>query len=308
MTAITLRQRKKGDIPNLRRMSSSFSSSNIEQIKPRYDAVPSSSSVQSSSLSEMKNTIKHREISSKYGLHQLWHFLFKIDTLLVLTMVVYAYSNDTFLSDMVVGGDSPCGNKKDWFDSIRLICKPLLQSRAFVELANLVIQGVVERAVMLPLFTYMDEANMTSTIRFTPLPGTKAERNEQYLEASKMPAPFLHNKNAILMNLIVLLPLEIGKNLLSNHGTAEVAMTSATSILTLKQLCKSLLFGLLIIDLILGTAHMISHRGALKCHLWPFHHHTQHYNYASIKFCGEPFDLEVFLTNFATHSCRDYLE
>ena len=257
-------QRKKGDIPNLRRMSSSFFSSNIEQIKPRYDAVPSSSSIQSPSLGEMKNTIKHRENSSRYnGLYQLWHFLFKIDTLMVLSMIVYAsYSNDTFLSDMVVGGES-CGNKKDSFNSIRLICKllpPLLQSRAFVELANLVIQGVVERALILPLVTYMDETNVTSTIRFTPLPDTQAERNEQFQEASKMPAPFLHNKNAILMNLIILLPLEIGTNLLRNYGTGEVAMTNAISTLTLKQICKSLLLGLLIIDLMLGTAHKISHR------------------------------------------------
>lgn len=249
------------------------------------------------------NVMKHRGNSSKYNyLHQLWHFLFKIDTLMVLTMIVYAFSNDVFLlSDMVV----ECGDdiKKEWFDSVGFISKPflhLLQSRAFVELANLVIQGVVERALILPLVTYMDETNITSTIRFAPLPDTKAERNEQFQEGSKMPAPFLHNKNAILMNLIILLPLEIGKNLLSNYGTGEVAMSNAISTLTLKQICKSLLLGLVIIDLILGTAHKISHRGALKCHLWPFHarHHTHRYNYASIKFCGEPFDLEVFLTQF----------
>lgn len=300
MTAITLEQRKKYDIPHLRRMFSC--SSNIEQTKPRgryhNDAVSSSSSsaARSSSL-QMRNGIsKYREFSSEYYyLNQLWHFLFKIDTLMILTLIVYAFSyDDAFLSDMVVG----CSDKfkKEWF--IGFMSKPL-QCRTFVELANLVIQGVIERTLILPFVTYLDEANFTSSIRFTPLPDTKAERNKQFQEASTMPAPFLHNKNAILMNLIVLLPLEIG-TLLRNNGTGEVTMTSATSTLTFKQLCKSLLFGLVIIDLTLGTAHMISHRGALKRHLWPFHarHHTQHYNYASIKFCGEPFDLEVFLTQF----------
>mmetsp|Transcript_39279 Transcript_39279/g.127120 ORF Transcript_39279/g.127120 Transcript_39279/m.127120 type:complete len:248 (+) Transcript_39279:564-1307(+) len=56
--------------------------------------------------------------------------------------------------------------------------------------------------------------------------------------------------------------------------------------------------GMLTFDLVLGTAHLVSHRGFLKPFLWPFHHrhHTQHHNSPAVKFCGEPYDLEVFLT------------
>lgn len=296
MTSITLlKQRRKDNCIHLQRRMSSCSPD--EQTKLKNFALDRSK------LESRNTTKQERKAGCQYSyIDQLWHFVFKIDTLVLLAMIVYAYSNDTFISDVAVNLFESkwlkSSNISRDLNSVGFIGKSFLQCRALVELANLIIQGVVERILILPLVTYLDEANITSAIRFTPLPDTKVERYEKYREASEIPAPFLHNKNAILMNLIVLLPLEYG-NLLTNFAKGEVEMTSATSISS-KQLCQSLLFGLLIIDLILGTAHKISHRGTFKCYLWPFHarHHTQYYNYASVKFCGEPFDLEVFLTQF----------
>jgi len=67
---------------------------------------------------------------------------------------------------------------------------------------------------------------------------------------------------------------------------------------SLKQLCLSVTKGLLILDLILGTAHMLAHKGPFKRWLWTYHmkHHTQPRNYSAVKYHGEALDLEVLLT------------
>ena len=61
---------------------------------------------------------------------------------------------------------------------------------------------------------------------------------------------------------------------------------------------KQLFLGLIVIDLILGTAHLASHRGPLKKYLFKFHahHHERHQNFPAVKYVGNPFDFEVFLT------------
>lgn len=159
--------------------------------------------------------------------------------------------------------------------------------RCCVELANLLFQGIIERCSLLPFLTWLDEKEWTSSFRFRPLPGESSTRADVYQGATEFRAIFLHNKNAIIMVLMFLFPFDW-----YHRGVKEGEFTSS-----LKEMLMSLLLGLLVIDLVLGTAHLLSHR-YLKRWLWQFHalHHTQQENYFAVKFYGHPFDLEVLLT------------
>ena len=55
---------------------------------------------------------------------------------------------------------------------------------------------------------------------------------------------------------------------------------------------------LFVIDVILGTAHMMSHKGPFVKYLYRYHvqHHSRHHNYSSVKYVGNSFDFEVILT------------
>lgn len=160
--------------------------------------------------------------------------------------------------------------------------------RVVVELANLLIIGFIERWVVLAAMTYFDEHGLTTSLRSRALPHSKQDRLSELSRA--MASAWLHNKNAIIACVLVLLPLDLTQGI-----TVETIHISA------KTLWKHLLVGMLVLDLILGTAHMLSHQGWLKRHLWPFHatHHSQHVNYPTVKYIGQPFDLEVFLTQMS---------
>jgi hypothetical protein len=166
--------------------------------------------------------------------------------------------------------------------------------RVVIELINLISIGFIERWVILPMLQCFDETTtMASKLRFREkLPFDKMIRDKEYNEAQQK--PWLHNKFAVLWLLCVFVPFDV-------FFRKEVdAISSAGTMVTLsaKQLLKQLLFGLIVIDFILGTAHLASHRGPFKKYLSKFHapHHTRHQNFAAVKYIGNPFDLEVFLT------------
>jgi len=164
-----------------------------------------------------------------------------------------------------------------------------------VEATNLLLQGLVERCVLLPAITYADESGWTKALRFRPLPGTRTSRDALLEDATQLPSPLLQNKNALLFTLAIIIP---GDWLRGGGEDALQGMGVGTYYVTAKGICLSVVLGLVVLDLILGTAHMLSHTRRFKCVLWKHHarHHTQHFNYAAVKFHGEPYDFEVFLT------------
>mmetsp|Transcript_15287 Transcript_15287/g.19930 ORF Transcript_15287/g.19930 Transcript_15287/m.19930 type:complete len:146 (-) Transcript_15287:196-633(-) len=66
----------------------------------------------------------------------------------------------------------------------------------------------------------------------------------------------------------------------------------------MKKFWKEILLGHFLVDLVLGTAHMLSHKSPLKEVLFKYHakHHSRHSKYLSVKYVGNPFYFEVFLT------------
>ena len=104
------------------------------------------------------------------------------------------------------------------------------------------------------------------------------------------------------MVLAVLVPIDV---ITANHQSSPVLTNDEHDIITLKALCQSLLTGLLVMDFILGTSHLLSHHRLFKKWLWQYHarHHTKHYNSFSVKYHGHSFDLEVFLTQ----ACNAFL-
>ena len=203
--------------------------------------------------------------------------LCKIDTFVFLAMVFYACSSA--LPDV------------QWETSF-----VHNYPAGLVEVANLLLQGLVERCIVLPAIAHADERGWTKSIRFRPLPGTLAARNTLLKDATEFPSPLLHNKNAILFTLAITFPSDWLLDSAAGHDMDDA--TDAETFITAKGLCLSLVLGLVVIDLILGTAHMLSHTGSYKWWLWKHHalHHTKHENYVAVKFHGETLDLEVFLT------------
>ena len=161
-----------------------------------------------------------------------------------------------------------------------------------VEITNLLLQGIVERLVLLPIIASVDESGGTSLIRILALPGTRDKRQKLMNAAAQFSSALMHNKNAILMALVILTPMDWMR-----HSGAELEACPTPNI-SLKQLCFSVTKGLLVLDLILGTAHMLAHKGPFKRWLWKYHmkHHTQPRNYSAVKYHGEALDLEVLLT------------
>lgn len=199
-----------------------------------------------------------------------------------------------------------------------------LLPRSIIELSNLVLFGFFERWIVLELMHFIEEfiehqrqrsqaavkyekSQHGSPVERTPktaassttvkehlllsLPLSKKIRDEDF--ASAQSKPWLHNKFALIWTAVVLLPLD-----LINYDLVEDAAHHDVIEFSFIQLIKSLVLGLLIIDVVLGTAHMLSHKGPFRNFLWRFHakHHTRRHNYAAVKYVGNPFDLEVFLT------------
>lgn len=206
----------------------------------------------------------------------------KVDVLVLLLVCLYSICPNHILPD--------CSFVTRCYNQI---------PRVALDSINLLVQGLAERCLVLPCLSWLDESGYTSAIRFPSkggmLPDTAEERARLQREASTSHAPLLHNKNALIMTLAFLCPMEYAKGCFAKTATV---MQPPPEIPSLKGLLASVLIGLIIIDLILGTAHLVSHRGVLKKQLWPYHarHHKKHRNYAAVKFFGEPFDLEVFLT------------
>ena len=112
----------------------------------------------------------------------------------------------------------------------------------------------------------------------------------------------LHNKMAILLAIGVLLPFDLVRAYCKHVYDLSSWTPSALHLhgveFEVRKLCKDLLVGLFVIDVILGTAHKLSHEGPIKKYLFRYHaqHHTRHHNYSAVKYVGNPFDLEVVLT------------
>jgi len=200
----------------------------------------------------------------------------KIDVLLLIVVCIYVISPNSILRD-------------------RFIAMRLFNNipRAAFESINLVILGLVERCLVLPLLSFLDREGYTSNIRFPSkrgaVPDLDEERETLRKDVSKFPGPLLQNKNALIMTMVFVLPIDCAKNTGPSQSIEQ---------LSLKSILASVLMGLIIIDFVLGTAHLVSHQGVLKKWFWPLHarHHKKNYNYAAVKFFGEEFDLEVFLT------------
>ena len=197
--------------------------------------------------------------------------------------------------------------------------------RSIIELSNLVLFGFFERWFVLELVHFIEEflevrrqrtqaalkhqdkdgspyferSKMASTVKGRGLPLTKGIRDKDF--ASAQSKPWLHNKFALMWTVAVLLPLDlISQRAEDADKTPQPVVSSPRGVIEFSfiQLIKSLTLGLLIIDLVLGTAHMLSHKGPFQKYLYKFHskHHSRHHNYSSVKYVGNPFDLEVFLT------------
>lgn len=203
------------------------------------------------------------------------HWL-KMDVLIFLAMVFYAWTN--IFPD------------KRWSTSFFYNQMPVV-----VEITNLLLQGIVERFVILPVISSVDESGWTSSIRILGLPGTRQKRQQIVNVAARFSSALMHNKNAILMALVILAPLDWMRG---TPCSAAESCAELDAYVSLKQLCISITKGLLILDLILGTAHLLSHKGPFKRWLWKYHkkHHGQPRNYSAVKYVGEALDLEVFLT------------
>ena len=165
--------------------------------------------------------------------------------------------------------------------------------RVVIELINVISIGFVEHWVILPMLQCFDEATtMASKLRFREkLPLNKTIRDMDYHEAQQK--PWLHSKFAVLWLLCVFVPFDV-----FFCKEDDTSSTGTMVTLSAKKLLKQLHLGLIVIDFILGTAHLASHRGPFKRCLSKFHahHHTRHQNFAAVKYIGNPFDLEVFLT------------
>ena len=151
--------------------------------------------------------------------------------------------------------------------------------RVIIEVVNLATQGIVERCILLPTLAFLDECGYTKSIRFCQLPGTKKERHDMFHEVSSLSAALQHNKAAIFLSLIVLVPMDF----------IDFRMGGASNKpyeISLQYFCRSLLCGLLVMDFILGTAHLLSHHRLFKRWLWKYHarHHEKHINFFSVKF------------------------
>lgn len=136
------------------------------------------------------------------------------------------------------------------------------------------------------------------------LPLSKTIRDKDFQQAQSQ--PWFHNKTAVLLTITVLLPFDlIARGNRSNYTPVCGILQAydhescwAVVEFDMKKFGKEILLGLFLVDLILGAAHMLSHKGPLKEILFKYHakHHSRHSNYSSVKYVGNPFDFEVFLT------------
>jgi len=201
----------------------------------------------------------------------------------------------------------------DWCLTLKL---PTSFSRIGLEMLNLIVFGFLERWVILYVMHCMEEGSFDdafmkiigmSTRRALPL--SKRIRDEDFRRAQSQ--PWLHNKIALVLTVSVLLPLDLATDGFFGRPLTSGTFPSIVSVCTaihqsnwvnvefpIMKFCKDFLMGLFFIDIILGTAHMLSHKGPLKKALYKYHaeHHSRHHNYSSVKYIGNPFDLEVFLT------------
>eukprot|EP00591_Stephanopyxis_turris_P012578 CAMPEP_0195509624 /NCGR_PEP_ID=MMETSP0794_2-20130614/2507_1 /TAXON_ID=515487 /ORGANISM="Stephanopyxis turris, Strain CCMP 815" /LENGTH=313 /DNA_ID=CAMNT_0040636893 /DNA_START=72 /DNA_END=1010 /DNA_ORIENTATION=+ len=176
--------------------------------------------------------------------------------------------------------------------------------RILLEICNLFAFGFLERWVILDLVHYFEEEVIggSSTTKKSALPLSKSVRDHDFQQAQSK--PWLHNKNALFLTISVLLPIDLLTTTTTRSNNFWwsfddfVSPSMNDAVFSKGKLCKDLLMGLLIIDMILGTAHMLSHRGPFKIYLSKYHmkHHTRHHNYSSVKYVGNPLDFEVVLT------------
>jgi hypothetical protein len=183
--------------------------------------------------------------------------------------------------------------------------------RIMLEICNLFGFGFLERWVILEVVHYLEEERALTT-KWSALPLSKSVRDRDFQQAQSK--PWLHNKIAMFLTISVLVPLDLiarsfddvlhlneaeKRSLVTSISTGATNWSQINDVLFSKgKLCKDLLIGLLIIDMILGTAHMLSHKGPFKKYLSKYHmkHHNRHHNYSSVKYIGNPLDFEVVLT------------
>jgi hypothetical protein len=232
-------------------------------------------------------------------MEQLKHQVLRIDTMTILLALLWFYcfrhpSND-LLTLIIPSSAASC-------------------PRILLEICNLLAFGFLERWVILALVHYLEEEVVGggegrggSTTKKSALPLSKPVRDHDFQQAQSK--PWLHNKNALFLTISVLMPIDFflttttAPTSRSNNNfwwsLDDVVSPSMNDVVFSKgKLCKDLLMGLFIIDMILGTAHMLSHKGPFKKYLSKYHmkHHTRHHNYSSVKYVGNPLDFEVVLT------------
>ena len=191
---------------------------------------------------------------------------------------------------------------------------PTCPSRIMIEFVNLAVFGFLERWIVLKFLHVAEEgfenvsmkisgtssSKKTSRIMTRALPLSKAIRDQDFKRAQSQ--PWFHNKMAILLAIGVLLPFDLVRAYCKHVYDLSSWTPSALHLhgveFEVRKLCKDLLVGLFVIDVILGTAHKLSHEGPIKKYLFRYHaqHHTRHHNYSAVKYVGNPFDLEVVLT------------
>ena len=195
-----------------------------------------------------------------------------LDGLFFLALFCYGFSPSWIASDI------------EWSSG------PLPFPPIVFQFLNLLLWGVIERFLFLKSLSIIDEMGWTESLRFRPLPGDKEDRAKDLDPLLDLPTPLRQNQNGVIMLVLFLLPWDF----VVGGGVFE----TTTFDFSAKVVCRSLIVGLLVIDFILGSAHMASHTKQFKKWLWKYHapHHTRHVNFPAVKFIGNAFDLEVFLT------------
>lgn len=192
---------------------------------------------------------------------------------------------------------------------------PTNHTRIMIEIINLAAFGFFERWIVLELLHFLEEEfekvskkiSRTSKINGArkSLPLSKSIRDADFKLAQAQ--PWFHNKMAILLVIGVLFPINLYRTYNNkDHGSFSSWIQEQASLnldlhrveFEVRKLCKDLIVGLFVIDVILGTAHMMCHKGPFVKYLCRYHaqHHSRHHNYSSVKYVGNSFDFEVILT------------
>ena len=232
--------------------------------------------------------------------------VFRIDVIVTIFILIFIFSGDRHILP-------PSFTPPSTF-TLKL---PISCPRFALEFFNLISFGFFERCVIHNILHSLEEAlevgtflNISIKRSSEGLPLSKSIRDEDFRQAQSQ--PWFHNKIASLLTISILLPYDIMKDNFHNKSSEPVgkylvggtigflydsSKWTHVEFMT-KTLCKDLFMGLIVIDIILGTAHLLSHKGPWKKFLFKYHakHHSRHHNYSTVKYIGNPFDFEVVLT------------